>query len=70
MVSAQESAPLAPVRFDGIDAMLADARSRLDRVTPRPAYRDLLARQAILVDIRPAAQRAAAGEGHPLVHPR
>jgi rhodanese-related sulfurtransferase len=38
-------------------------------VTPRAAYRELLARQAILVDIRPAAQRAAEGEVHPVVHP-
>ena len=57
------------VRYDGVDAMLADARSRLDRIGPRQAYRELLARQAILVDIRPAAQRAKEGEVHPVVHP-
>jgi rhodanese-related sulfurtransferase len=69
VVSAQESSPLAPIWFDGVDAMLADARSRLDRIGPRQAYRELLARQAILVDIRPAAQRATEGEVHPVVHP-
>jgi rhodanese-related sulfurtransferase len=70
VVSARfESAPLSGIWFDGVDEMLQDARSRLDRVTPRAAYRELLARQAILVDIRPAAQRAAEGEVHPVVHP-
>ena len=61
--------PVPEIFFDGIDAMLADARSRLDRVTPRGAYRELLARQAVLVDIRPEAQRAVEGEVHPVVHP-
>ena len=57
-----ESPSPSGIWFDGVDAMLEDARSRLSRVTPRAAYRELLARQAILVDIRPAAQRAAQGE--------
>ena len=61
--------PVREIFFDGIDAMLADARSRLDRVTPRGAYRELLARQAVLIDIRPEAQRAVEGEVHPVVHP-
>jgi rhodanese-related sulfurtransferase len=45
----------------GIDEILAAARARLDRLTPADAYR---AQQdgAILVDIRPIAQRAAHGE--------
>ncbi|CUR57132.1 Rhodanese-like protein [metagenome] len=55
-----------PVRHDGIDAMLDDARSRLDRVDVETAYREALA-GALLVDIRPAAQRAAEGEIHPAV---
>ena len=44
-----------------IDQLLAEARSRLDRVSPRQA---MAARQAggVIVDIRPAAQRAAEGE--------
>lgn len=41
--------------------MLAAARSRLTRLTPRSASGEM-ARGAVLVDIRPAAQRAAAGE--------
>jgi rhodanese-related sulfurtransferase len=44
-----------------IDQVLADARSRLDRLSPAAALaasRD----GALIVDIRPAAQRAAEGE--------
>ena len=44
-----------------IDEMLASARSRLTRVTPREAFYEM-ALGATLVDIRPAAQRAASGE--------
>ncbi|WP_371871322.1 rhodanese-like domain-containing protein [Phytohabitans rumicis] len=45
----------------GIDQILAEARARLHRVEPEAAH---LAhrRGAVLVDIRPAAQRAANGE--------
>ena len=44
-----------------IDQILAEARGRLDRVSPQQA---MAARQggALMVDIRPAAQRAAEGE--------
>ncbi|GAA2746972.1 rhodanese-like domain-containing protein [Terrabacter aerolatus] len=41
--------------------MLADARSRLRRLTPAEAER-VCADGAFVVDIRPAAQRAAEGE--------
>jgi rhodanese-related sulfurtransferase len=44
-----------------VDEMLAAARSRLTRLTPREAYGEM-ALGAILADIRPAAQRAASGE--------
>ncbi|WP_116450594.1 rhodanese-like domain-containing protein [Blastococcus litoris] len=44
-----------------IDELLADARSRIDRVTPHEAA-TRIARGALLVDIRPAAQRAVEGE--------
>jgi rhodanese-related sulfurtransferase len=44
-----------------IDQVLADARERLDRLTPRRAAQAAAA-GAVLVDIRPAAQRAAEGE--------
>ena len=44
-----------------IDEILASARTRLVRVTPRQAFRELSG-GSVLVDIRPAALRAAAGE--------
>jgi rhodanese-related sulfurtransferase len=44
-----------------IDQVLAGARERLDRAAPREAAR-AAACGALLVDIRPAAQRAAEGE--------
>ncbi|MDV3124182.1 rhodanese-like domain-containing protein [Mycobacterium sp. 21AC1] len=44
-----------------IDAVLAAARARLDRL-PAADVSDALAGGAVLVDIRPAAQRAAEGE--------
>ena len=60
----------APV-YEGVDDQLADARSRLSRVSARAAYQEALYGRAVIVDIRPAAQRAAEGEiaGHlaPLV---
>lgn len=63
------SSSLAPAaRHDGIDAMLADARSRLERVDVETAYRESLG-GAVLVDIRPAAQRLAEGEVHAAVGP-
>jgi len=45
----------------GIDEILATARGRLDRVTPQEAFTER-AGGAVLVDIRPAAQRADQGE--------
>lgn len=44
----------------GIAEILADARTRLRRVTPFEAYQAFLD-GAVLVDIRPAAQRAEHG---------
>ena len=44
-----------------IDEILDDARARLTRLTPADALR-AVADGALLVDIRPAAQRAAEGE--------
>jgi rhodanese-related sulfurtransferase len=44
-----------------IDELLAAARSRLDRLDPVAAHRAVAA-GAVLVDIRPAAQRAVEGE--------
>lgn len=48
-------------RGRGIDEILAAARARLARARPAGAYRAQQA-GAILVDIRPAAQRAEHGE--------
>ena len=44
-----------------IDEILASARARLTRATPRQAFAEWSG-GAVLVDIRPAAQRAAQGE--------
>ncbi len=44
-----------------IDELLAGARARLDRLDPHETHRRV-ARGAVLVDIRPAAQRAEHGE--------
>ena len=46
----------------GIDELLAEARRGLRRVTALEAADELERTDAVLVDIRPAAQRAAAGE--------
>lgn len=51
--------------YDGVDAMLADARSRLHRVSAEEACSEVQRGDALLVDIRPAAQRAAEGEVDP-----
>ncbi len=48
-------------RFGSVEELLADARSRLDRVDPGTAARHA-ARGWRIVDIRPAWQRAEAGE--------
>jgi rhodanese-related sulfurtransferase len=44
-----------------IEQILADARARLHRLGPHQAYR-AVSEGAVLVDIRPAAQRAEEGE--------
>jgi rhodanese-related sulfurtransferase len=51
----------APVASRTIDQVLAEARSRLQRVDPRQADAEVRA-GALLVDIRPQAQRAGEGE--------
>ncbi|MER7072851.1 rhodanese-like domain-containing protein [Terrabacter sp. NPDC000476] len=53
------SEPVRPRRT--IDDVLAEARDRLRRLTPQEAA-DAHAAGAVVVDIRPAAQRAAEGE--------
>jgi rhodanese-related sulfurtransferase len=51
----------APAGSVGIADMLAAARARRRRMSPKEAYRAQL-RGAVLVDIRPAAQREIWGE--------
>ncbi|WP_412738992.1 rhodanese-like domain-containing protein [Krasilnikovia sp. MM14-A1259] len=51
----------APPGSYGIDELLAQARARLDRLSP-PAAHAAQQDGAVLVDIRPAAQRAEHGE--------
>ncbi|MFC7489588.1 MULTISPECIES: rhodanese-like domain-containing protein [unclassified Knoellia] len=53
----------------GIEDQLAQARSRLDRLSARAAWREVRSGAAWLVDIRPAAQRAEEGEVAPGLGP-
>ncbi|KAA9373774.1 hypothetical protein F5972_33980 [Microbispora cellulosiformans] len=55
------AAPVRPPGARSIDEILADSRRRLRRLSPEEAYGRVQA-GALLVDIRPAAQRAAEGE--------
>ena len=50
-----------PAGSRGIDTLLAAARARLVRLGPRETH-SAMGRGAVLVDIRPAAQRAEHGE--------
>ncbi len=54
-------APVRPAGARTVDELLAAARARIHRVTPREAA-DRVAMGALLVDIRPAAQRGREGE--------
>ncbi len=53
----------------GIDEVLGRARSGLRRITALDAALEVESGQAVLVDIRPAAQRAAEGEVSPAYRP-
>ena len=53
--------PTPPAGSRGIDELLAEARARLTRLDPAAAQA-AMSRGAVLVDIRPAAQRAEFGE--------
>ncbi|MEV4344298.1 rhodanese-like domain-containing protein [Actinoplanes sp. NPDC049596] len=61
MVTATLQAPAPPPGSAGIDEILARARTRLTRVGPHETQA-AMTRGAILIDIRPAAQRAQHGE--------
>lgn len=67
-MSASARVPAAGVGI-GIEAQLEQARSRLHRVDARTAWREVRSGFAWLVDIRPAAQRAAKGEVSPNLSP-
>ncbi len=54
------SAPARPAGSRSIDELLAEARARIDRLTPVEAAARV-AEGALLVDTRPAAQRAREG---------
>ena len=54
-------AQVRPAGARTVDELLAEARARIGRLTPLEAA-TRLARGALLVDIRPAAQRAREGE--------
>jgi rhodanese-related sulfurtransferase len=53
--------------YDGVDEMLADARSRLERVSPEQAYDEVRRGDALLVDTRPEWQRDEEGRVGPSV---
>jgi rhodanese-related sulfurtransferase len=55
--------------FNGVDDLLDDSRSRLERVSARAAYQEVLFERATLVDIRPQGQREQEGEVHPDLAP-
>ncbi|KAH7340208.1 Rhodanese-like domain-containing protein [Rhizoctonia solani] len=54
--------PTKPLGSKSIAQILADARSRLNRVSPELAQEASHARGALLIDIRPEAQRKHFGE--------
>jgi rhodanese-related sulfurtransferase len=55
--------------FNGVDDLLDDSRSRLERVSAPAAYQEVLYRRATLVDIRPQGQREQEGKIHPDLAP-
>ena len=55
--------------FNGVDDLLDDSRSRLERLSARAAYQEVLFGRAVLVDIRPQEQRQREGEVHPDLTP-
>jgi rhodanese-related sulfurtransferase len=56
-------------RFDGVDELLADARSRLTRVSAQAAYDEVAGQTALIVDIRPSEQRSRFGAIDPTLGP-
>jgi rhodanese-related sulfurtransferase len=60
---------LVPTASTTVDNLLDEARATYQRISPRAAYQLVLYRRAVLVDIRPEAQRRAEGEVHPDLRP-
>ena len=54
--------PARPPGAVSVDELLAEARARLDRMNPHQVHAAITGGDAVLVDIRPAAQRADEGE--------
>lgn len=71
----QFSRPTAPVPSSvrttatTVEDLLEEARATYQRMSPRAAYQLVLYGRAVLVDIRPEAQRRAEGEVHPDLRP-
>jgi len=69
------SSPAAPapaaVRTSSmtVDDLVEEARAGYQRISPRAAYQLVLHGRAVLVDIRPEAQRRAEGEVDPALRP-
>ena len=66
--TALEISPIRTVRTT-VDDLLDEARATYQRISPRAAYQLVLYGRAVLVDIRPEAQRRAEGEVHPDLRP-
>ena len=52
-----------------VDDLVEEARATYQRMSPRAAYQLVLHGRAVLVDIRPEAQRRAEGEVDPALRP-
>ncbi|WP_366521092.1 rhodanese-like domain-containing protein [Lapillicoccus sp.] len=60
---------VAPGDAVSVEDLVVEARTTYERVSARAAYQWALYGRAVIVDIRPAAQRAAEGEVHPDLRP-
>ena len=64
-----ETEQFTSTRATSVDELLAEARSTYARISVRAAYQLVLHGRAVLVDIRPEAQRRVEGEVHPSLRP-
>ena len=63
------SVAAVPAASATVDDLVDEARAAYHRISPRAAYQLLLHDRAVLVDIRPEAQRRAEGEVDPALRP-